>query len=145
MSNFFPNAIKKNVQTPSNMVPDRKDTFHFKSFMWHFHQVDHKNLNYLREDMQVLRSLLRVCTNVTLQQTFHLGNCFLSPKEELFYLRNAPAVDIDFSCISAIQLTVMNVSKFISPLYLKASCLKAATAELLLDELSITKQGTLFT
>jgi len=81
---------------------------------------------------------------MTLRQTFHLGNCTLSPEEELFYLRKAPAVDIDFSCMSAIQLTVMNVSKLISPLYLKASCLKAATADLLLDEFSIIKKGTLF-
>lgn len=34
--------------------------------------------------MQELRKLLRACTNVTLQQTFHLGRCFLSPEEELF-------------------------------------------------------------
>lgn len=30
-----------------------------------FHQVVHKNFNYLREDMQVLQSLLRAGTNVT--------------------------------------------------------------------------------
>lgn len=40
--------------------------------------------------------------------TFHLGDCFLSPKEELFCLRKAPAVDIDFSCICASQLTERN-------------------------------------
>lgn len=32
----FPSALKRDVKIPSNMLTDRKDTFHFKSFMWQY-------------------------------------------------------------------------------------------------------------